>query len=170
MQINAIAVAKKKTLLYNFCMEKIYGFEPFFDNNSRLLILGSFPSVKSRQQQFYYGNPQNRFWHVLQEVFGGSVETVEDKKLLCAKNGIALWDIVTSCEIKGSMDTNIKNYTLADLSLVLDHAPIEKILCNGAKSYQLTSTAYKDLPIIKLPSTSPANVRFDKQQWLKHLQ
>lgn len=151
-------------------MQRYEGFPPLFDDNSKILILGSFPSVKSRQQQFYYGNKQNHFWQMLSKVFGGSVETVDDKKSLCLANGIALWDIVTSCEIEGSMDSDIKNYALADLSVVLDNCHLQKILCNGAKSFQLTKSVYNgNIPVFKMPSTSPANVRFDENKWLEHL-
>lgn len=152
--------------------ERIYcGFEPVFDANSRVLILGSFPSVKSREQAFYYGNKQNRFWRMLGEFCHRSVSTVADKISLCLDNGIALWDIVASCTIKGSMDTDIRNYTLVDLSQVLSKCGITKILCNGAKAYELTMSAYHgSIPVVKLPSTSPANVRFDKAAWLDNLQ
>lgn len=151
--------------------ERIFcGFDPVYDSNSRILILGSFPSVKSREQDFYYGNKQNRFWRTLNEFYGGSIETVEEKIRLCLTNRVALWDIVTSCTIKGSMDSDIRNYVLADLSVVLDKCSIVKILCNGGKAYRLTKQAYHgEIPVIKLPSTSPANVRFDKTVWFDNL-
>ncbi|MCH5159625.1 MAG: DNA-deoxyinosine glycosylase [Clostridiales bacterium] len=152
-------------------MEKLRGFEPIFDENSRVLVLGSFPSVKSRQAEFYYGNRQNRFWKVLSEAFC-EIEplTVEDKIRLCLQHNVAIWDIVASCRITGSMDADIKDYELVDLQQVLKKAKIQKILCNGAMSYKLTLTVYDgDLPIYKLPSTSPANVRFDKSVWFAHL-
>lgn len=98
------------------------------------------------------------------------MQTIDDKKLLCLKNGIALWDIVVACDIRGSMDSDIKNYVLADLSEVLQNCHIQKILCNGAKAYELTQRAYKgQIPVIKMPSTSPANVSFDESVWLKQL-
>lgn len=152
--------------------ERIFcGFDPVFDCDSKILILGSFPSVKSREQAFYYGNKQNRFWKLLSEFFGGAIETVDDKIRLCLNNRVALWDIVESCSIKGSMDSDIKDYKLADLSQVLNKCSIVKILCNGDKAYQLTRRAYNgDIPIVKLPSTSPANVRFDKTIWFSNLQ
>lgn len=151
-------------------MCKFHGFEPVYDSNSTVLILGSFPSVKSRQVEFYYGNKQNRFWHMLSELYGEPLNTVDDKKRFCHSHGIALWDIVASCEIDGSMDADIKNYTLVDLSQVLNQCKICKILCNGATAYKLTQSAYNgEIPVYKLPSTSPANVRFDKQEWFKHL-
>ena len=152
-------------------MEKLRGFEPIFDGNSRVLILGSFPGVKSRQSEFYYGNKQNKFWKVLSEAFGENQPlTIEDKIRLCLERNVALWDIVASCRITGSMDADIKDYELVDLQRVLQQSKIEKILCNGATSYNLTKSVYDgDLPVIKLPSTSPANVRFDKAAWLNHL-
>ena len=152
-------------------MNKFYGFEPVFDSRSRVLILGSFPSVKSRETEFYYGNKQNRFWPTLCEAFGEQiVETVEDKKHLCLSHGVALWDIVASCEIKGSMDADITNYELVDIERVLNSCHVEKILCNGATSYKLTKSVYSgEIPVYKLPSTSSANVRFDKRTWLEHL-
>ena len=167
-------VAKKSVLLYTCVMQndaiKYYGFDPVFDGNSRVLILGSFPSVKSREQAFYYGNKQNRFWRILSEFYGGAVETVEDKTALCLTNGVGLWDIVTSCNIVGSLDSDIKDYALADLSAVLNGCDIVKILCNGAKAYQLTKRAYDGkIPVVKLPSTSSANIRFDKTVWFDNL-
>ncbi|MDE7454961.1 MAG: DNA-deoxyinosine glycosylase [Clostridia bacterium] len=152
-------------------MDVFYGFEPIFDSNSKILILGSFPSVKSRETEFYYGNKQNRFWNTLGQFYGNIPQTIEDKKQLCHSCGIALWDIVASCSIVGSMDNDITNYTLVDLSQVLNKCNVTKILCNGAKSYQLTLSAYKgNIPVIKMPSTSSANIRFDKSVWFTHLQ
>ncbi len=147
-----------------------YGFPPLFDNNSKILVLGSFPSVKSREVSFYYGNKQNRFWKTLSEYYGMAADTVEDKKKLCLSNAIALWDIVDSCRIVGSMDADIRDYTLVDLDRVLGLAPIVKILCNGVKAYQLTRSCYNGaLPVIKMPSTSPANVSFNKRIWFDNL-
>lgn len=149
---------------------KFCGFSPVFDDDSRILVLGSFPSVKSREQAFYYGNKQNRFWKVLSEFYGAKADTIDDKIKLCLNNRIALWDIVASCRIQGSMDSDIKDYELADLSVVLDKCSIVKILCNGDKAYRLTKSVYDgDVPVVKLPSTSPANVRFDKEIWFKNL-
>lgn len=147
------------------------GLEPFYQSDSKILILGSFPSVKSRQVNFYYGNAQNKFWKLLNEIYNLSIDTVEDKKLLLTKANIALWDIVSECEITGSLDSNIKNYTIADLSIILANTNIEKILLNGKTAYKLFSKAYPNLIGIShpLPSTSPANTRFDKQIWLNAL-
>ena len=105
--------------------ERIKGFEPFFNRDSEVLILGSFPSIMSRQQSFYYGNPRNDFWRLLASAFGRPVpQTVSEKKDFLCGNKIALWDIVTCCEIRGSADSSIKNYQLADLGLVLDACSI----------------------------------------------
>ena len=148
------------------------GFAPVFNENSRVLILGSFPSVKSRKIDFYYGNKQNRFWKTVCGYFQIEVpETVEGKREFLLNYGIALWDMVDSCEIEGSADSSIKKEELVDLNEVLRHAKIEKILLNGALSYQLFLKKYKELCVAyqRLPSTSPANVRFDDAQWKEAL-
>lgn len=150
-------------------MKKI-GFAPAFDEKSRVLILGSFPSVKSRQIEFYYGNKQNRFWRLICGYFGENVpETTEGKKAFLAKHNVALWDIVTSCEIDGSSDSSIKNAEIANLHEVLSFAKIEKILLNGSTAYRLFVERYADLPVPyeKMPSTSPANPRFNESVWRK---
>ena len=109
--------------------EKAIGFEPFCHINSKILILGSFPSVKSRKVEFYYGNPQNRFWSTVSEFFGEETPvTVDDKKNFLLKHDIALWDMVTECEIKGSMDSEIKNYKVADIKNLLQKFKIKYII------------------------------------------
>lgn len=147
------------------------GFPPIYTSDSRLLILGSFPSVQSRRQAFYYGNPRNRFWQVLAEAFGEQLpQTVEQKIRLCTRHGIALWDVVAQCEVVGSSDSSIRNYVTVDLHRVLDRCNVRKILCNGQTAYRLTKGAYDGgIEIVPLPSTSPANVRFDKTLWLNAL-
>ncbi len=145
-----------------------YGFGPVFDNNSRVLILGSFPSVKSRQVEFYYGNAQNRFWKTLCAYFGERVpQSTAGKVDLLHRRRIALWDIVTECEISGSSDASIKNYRVARLSDVLDNAPIELIILNGSKASEIFIKHYPDLkvPHVMLPSTSPANPRDGTAVW-----
>ena len=144
------------------------GFGPVFDANSRVLVLGSFPSVKSRAVGFYYGNPQNRFWRTVSGYFGEEVPlSVADKREFLLRRGIALWDVVASCEIVGSSDAAIKNETLADIPSVLKAGKISVILCNGSKSYSLfAENCPRLLPIaVKLPSTSPANPRFSAEVW-----
>ena len=144
------------------------GFAPVFDANSKVLILGSFPSVKSRRVDFYYGNKQNRFWKTVCGYFQEEIpETIEGKKDFLFRKNIALWDMVVSCEIKGSADSSIKKAETANLKIVLDNANIQKILLNGTLSYTLFLEKYANIsvPYQKMPSTSPANPRFDETIW-----
>ena len=148
------------------------GFAPFFTEQSKILILGSFPSVKSREVNFYYGNRQNRFWKILSEYFCEPLPNdIEEKKALLANHGVALWDVVTECDIEGSMDKDIHNPIIADVPALLAIIPCEKIFCNGNASYKLLMQNFPHLSIIttKLPSTSPANGRFDKGKWIEAL-
>ena len=139
----------------------VHPFPPLYDGGSRVLILGSFPSVKSREQQFFYGHPQNRFWRVLAAVFGCPVpQTVEEKKAMLLANGVALWDVIASCEIVGSSDASIRSAVPNDLTPIFAAADIRAVYCNGATAYNLYQKYI--LPVtgreaIKLPSTSPAN-------------
>jgi len=138
----------------------IHPFEPIFDSNSRILILGTFPSVKSREQNFYYGHPQNRFWKVLAAVFGDQVpETVQAKKEFLLRHNTALWDVIASCEITGSSDSSIKNAVPNDIAKILKTADIRQIFCNGSKAFDLYQKFLPELNVDakKLPSTSPAN-------------
>ncbi len=153
-------------------MNRFEGFEPVFDDKSRVLILGSFPSVKSRAQGFYYGNPQNRFWKMLCGYFGEEIpQTVAGKIEFLKRNHVALWDMVCSCEIEGSSDASIRGERVADVFSVTERAPIERILCNGAKSYALLTESAQALLEIseRLPSTSPANPRYDQAVWYEAL-
>ena len=148
------------------------GFKPVFDKNSRVLILGSFPSVKSRKVEFYYGNRQNRFWKILCGFFGEAVpESTEKKTALLLRHNVALWDIVTECEIEGSSDASIKNYKVAELDKVFLVSPIKLIILNGGKSFEIFKKFYGEIavPYIKLPSTSPANTRCDEGEWYRAL-
>ena len=148
------------------------GFAPVFHKDSRVLILGSFPSVKSREIDFYYGHKQNRFWKMLCGYFGEEIPaTVEGKKAFWKNHKIALWDMVISCEIEGSADASVKNAVTADLFEVLNDAPIEKILLNGTLAYQLFLSKYEglDVPYEKMPSTSPANPRYKEEIWRRAL-
>jgi hypoxanthine-DNA glycosylase len=127
------------------------------------LILGSFPSVKSREENFYYANPQNRFWKVLSSVFDDdftSLTPVEKKEKLL-KHHIAIYDVITSCDIIGSLDSSIKNPTYLDIDKILQYAKIEKIFLNGNKSYELFTKKFPKYSniAVKLPSTSPANAK-----------
>ena len=145
-------------------------FGPVYDDASRILILGSFPSVKSREQQFYYGHPQNRFWKVIAALFEEPVPgKIPEKKDLLLKHHIALWDVIAECDIAGSSDSSIKNVVPAELSVVLDHAPIRTIYANGAKAYDLYQKYTYPVTgrdIRKLPSTSPANAAFQMERLL----
>lgn len=140
-------------------------FKPIFDENSKILILGSFPSVKSRAVNFYYGHPGNRFWKVISSLTGSSIvpQTAEEKKKLLLDNKIALWDVIKSCEIKGSSDTSIKNVTINDIQGLIFKSNIKKLYANGNLAYSLYNKYCFDkigIDIIKLPSTSPANAGF----------
>ena len=136
-------------------------FPPLYNKDSRILILGSFPSVKSREQMFFYGHPQNRFWKVISSVFECDVpQTIEEKKQFLIKHRIALWDVIASCEITGSSDSSIKNVKVNDLSIILEEADIRQIFVNGRtaeKYFKKYTKAQIKRDAICLPSTSPAN-------------
>ena len=138
----------------------VHDLTPVYDEHSRILILGSLPSVKSRGQ-FFYNHPQNRFWKVLAAVTDHApLENVEEKKQFLLEHQIALWDVIASCEITGSSDSSIRNVTPNDLTPILQTAKIHKIYCNGTASWQLYQKYLlprTKLPAEKLPSTSPAN-------------
>lgn len=152
---------------------EFHNIEPVFDENSKILILGSFPSVKSREAQFFYGHPQNRFWRVLSAVLGEETpNTIKQKKGFLISNHIAVWDVIASCDIDGSSDSSIKNVKANDISLILENAEIEAIFCNGTTSYKYYCKYLKNKvgrEAIKLPSTSPANAAFNldrlKNEW-----
>lgn len=148
------------------------GFPPVFDKDSKILILGSFPSVKSREISFYYGNKQNRFWGTICGFFEEKIpETTEGKKEFLLRRNIALWDMAVSCEIEGSSDASVKNARLADLATIFSQCKIEKILLNGTLSYELFCKKYATIkiPYVKMPSTSPANPRFSRDIWWREL-
>lgn len=138
---------------------------PIFNKNSKILILGSFPSVKSREEGFFYGHPQNRFWQVMAKVFGAQKpETIEEKKEFLLKNNIAVWDVIKSCDITGSSDSSIKNVIPNDLRVILNCATIEKIFVNGKKAEQLYKKYIQpdiNREAVCLPSTSPANAAWN---------
>ena len=136
-------------------------FQPIFNKESKILILGSFPSVKSRENNFYYGHPQNRFWKVLAGVLEKEVpQTIEEKKRFLLEHHIAVWDVIESCTIIGSSDSSIKDVVVNDFSKVLENSAIERIYVNGGKAYELYhkyAEKKTGIQAIKLPSTSPAN-------------
>ncbi len=139
----------------------VHPIPPLFDRNSRVLILGSFPSVKSREQAFFYGHPQNRFWKLLPLLYGESpLFTVPEKRAFCRKHGIALWDVIASCDILGSSDSSIQNALPNDLTPILRVSPIERIFTNGktaGKLYDRYILPQIGHEAVCLPSTSPAN-------------
>ena len=143
------------------------GFEPVYNKESKALFLGSFPSVKSRAVSFYYGNPQNRFWRTVCSFFEEEAGSTEEKRAFLLRHNLALWDIVTECEIVGSSDSSIRVLSVADIPSLLNKTKISKIYCNGKKSYELLLKYYPQLRerAVCLPSTSPANVRFFKEPW-----
>ena len=139
-------------------------FPPAFDENCRILILGSFPSVKSRSDGFYYGHPQNRFWRMLAAVFGEGIPTnIADKRAMLLRHHIALWDVIAICDIEGSSDASVKNPVPVDISVITNSAHIEKVICNGNLAYKLYQRhleAVVGLPAHVMPSTSPANASY----------
>ena len=154
-----------------------HGFEPVFDQHSRVLVLGSFPSVLSRANAFYYGNPQNRFWRVMAACLGVPVPpnegdslasgepatldaSVAAKRAMLLNGGVALWDVIESCDIKGSSDASIKNVVPARVELITSNTSIEQVICNGGTAGRLYKRYLQErtgLPAVVLPSTSPAN-------------
>ena len=136
-------------------------FEPIFSNESKVLILGTFPSVKSREQQFYYGHPQNRFWRMLAAVYAEDApESIAEKTSLLLRHHLALWDVIANCEIDGSADASVREAVPVDIVRITDRAHITRVLCNG----KLAGTLYArhlqpimGIPALVLPSTSPAN-------------
>ncbi len=139
----------------------IHSIEPVFDTESRVLILGTMPSPKSREVQFYYGHPQNRFWRVLAAVLGEEVpQSVPEKKAMLLRHQIALWDVLAECEITGASDSSIRNPVANDLSVILDQAPVQAVFTTGATAWKLYTRLQKPhtgIEAVRLPSTSPAN-------------
>ena len=145
-------------------LAKFHGFR----KNSSTLILGSFPSVKSRENMFFYGHPQNRFWKVIAALFNERVpETVDEKKKLILGNALALWDSIHSCTVTGSSDSSVKDVVPNDISIIINGSNVKRIFCNGALSYKM----YKkyiypstNIEAVKLPSTSPANAAYSLER------
>lgn len=153
---------------------KLHNIDPVYSSDSKILILGSFPSVKSRESQFFYAHPQNRFWKVLTALYapdgGVELDTVDKKREFLLMNKIAVWDVIQSCEITGSSDSSIKNVKVNDLKRILSAADIEAIFSNGATSYNLYMKYCADKlgrPSLKLPSTSPANAAYSLERLIE---
>ena len=136
-------------------------FGPVYDRNSKILILGSFPSVRSREAAFFYGHPQNRFWPLLGRVLDCEVPAdTEGRKTMLLDHGIALWDTIEECDIIGSSDSSIRNVIPVDIMKILDFADVQEIFCNGNTSYKLFMKYLNPIcgrTPVRLPSTSPAN-------------
>ncbi len=139
-------------------------FPPLFDKNADTLILGSFPSVKSREAMFFYGHPQNRFWKVLSAIFTEKLpESIEEKKAIVLNHHLALWDCIYSCMVTGSSDSSIKDVVPNDISEIIANSKIDRIFCNGTLSYKMYRKYIfptTGIEAIKLPSTSPANATY----------
>lgn len=149
----------------------VHSFEPVYDKASEILILGTLPSVKSRENNFYYGHKQNRFWKVLATLLKEPVpDTIEEKKAMLLAHRIALWDVIQSCDIKGSSDSSIKNVQPTDIGMILEKTNITRIYANGNKAgqlyhrYQYPVTGRK---ATVLPSTSPANAAWSLERLCK---
>ena len=146
----------------------VHPIPPFYSSDSEILILGSFPSVKSRETGFFYGHPQNRFWKVLAALTREEVpQTIEEKKALLLRNRIALWDVIGSCEIEGSSDASIRNVVPNDLRVILDHAQIRTICVNGKTAYRYYEKYTRQQigrEAVCLPSTSPANAAWSLEK------
>lgn len=141
--------------------EVVHPFDPVWDIHSRVLILGSFPSVRSREVGFYYGHPQNRFWPLMARLYGVAVPmSIPERRTLALQNGIALWDVIQSCLITGSSDASIRQAKPNDIAWLIHQAGIERVFCNGQQSYRLYRQYCAPccgMPATPLPSTSAAN-------------
>ena len=146
-------------------------FDPVFDAESKILILGSFPSVKSRENNFFYGHPQNRFWKVMANVLEREVPTtIEEKRKMLLENHVAVWDVIASCSIVGSSDTSIKDVVVNDFSRILENSKVERVYVNGGKAYELYhkyAEKVTGIKAVKLPSTSPANAAWSLEKLTK---
>ena len=151
-----------------------HSFEAYFENDSKVLILGSMPSVKSREFGFYYMHPKNRFWSVISKVFAEEFpKTIEDKKAFLKRNRLALWDVVKSCEIKGSSDSSISNVVVNDISGLLDKTHVKYIFVTGKKAlelYQKYVFLETGIEASYLPSTSPANAVLKEENLVEKYQ
>lgn len=147
-----------------------HGFEPVYDKNSKILILGTLPSVKSRENDFYYGHPQNRFWRLVSQLLNEPLPMSTDgKKAMLLKHGIALWDVAAECDIMGSSDSSIKNVVPTDINIILETSDIKQIYANGRTAEKLYNKYQKNIcgrDIVCLPSTSPANAAWNMERLL----
>ena len=148
-----------------------HSFEPIYNEDSEILILGTLPSVKSRENNFYYGHKQNRFWKLLAKLCEEETpQTVEEKTTMLLRHHIAIWDVIQSCDIKGSSDSSIKNAVPNDFSFILKTAPIRQIYTNGGTAYKLYHKYCEKVTgfeAVKLPSTSPANASYSLERLIR---
>lgn len=155
----------------------VHPVEALFNENSKILILGTFPSVKSREAKFFYGHPQNRFWRVMARLCDADIpQTVEDKKKLILDNHFALWDVIHSCDVEGSADSSIKNVVPNDISVILKNSKVSRIFVNGKKAESLYKKYLEKetgITAVCLPSTSPANALWSEDRlteyWRSHI-
>lgn len=150
-------------------MEKvIHEIQPIYNENSKILILGSFPSVKSREGAFFYHHPQNRFWKVLAQVLECTVPiTVAEKKAMLLEHGVAVWDVIYSCTITGSSDSSIRDVVANDIKSLIQETSITTIYANGGTAHKLYAKyceAQTGIAALKLPSSSPANAAFSLER------
>ena len=142
----------------------VHPLEPLYDKNWRILILGSFPSVKTREVGFFYGHKQNRFWKVLSKLFEIEIsDDIAERRRLLLDKGIAVWDAIYKCDIIASSDSSIKNVVPTDLSDIFEHSDVKKVFCNGNTSYKyynMYQGKIYDYEVVNLPSTSPANASY----------
>ena len=146
---------------------EIHNIKPLYDKNSKILILGSFPSVKSREAQFFYHHPQNRFWKIMNRILNEDMNTIENKKTILLKHNIALWDVIESCEIKGSSDSSIKHVCSNNINQIINNSNIKYIFTNGKKSHELYNKyclKETNIQAIYLPSSSPANAAYNLER------
>lgn len=145
---------------------------PVFDKESRILVLGTIPSPKSREQGFYYGHPRNRFWKMMALVFEEPMpETVEERRTMALRNHVAIWDVLASCTIRGAEDASIRDVVPNDIRLILSQADIRAVFTTGTKAaalYRKYCEPVCGMPCISLPSTSPANCRMKDEELLKY--
>ena len=145
-------------------MRVTHPFAPIYDEHSKILILGSFPSVRSREDNFYYGHPQNRFWKLLAALYGEPIpQASEEKKAFLLRHGIALWDVICSCDIENSSDVSIRNAAVNDLSPIFETADIRAVFTNGKAADRLYRKHHGQTAVC-LPSTSPANAAWSMER------
>ena len=151
---------------YMIPQQQIHPFPPVYNKRSRILILGSFPSVRSRETRFYYGHPQNRFWPLLARLYGERTpSSIDERKIFALQKGIALWDSIRQCDIAGSSDASIRNVIPNDIAGLVAQSGITRIYCNGKQAFDIYRRyCLCTLPAIPLPSTSAANAAWTMER------